>query len=120
MTLLISLLIAVGVLIIGYIAVRIYTRWCSMTDELRYLREDITRLEDRVDSNHEFLKEKLEQEIAKMKLNYDGIWKNIRDLERSIGRLKKWQISINDIFMNQAAPKQEEQKISKSTTRRSK
>jgi hypothetical protein len=42
-----------------------------MADELRYLREDMTRLEDRVASNHQFLKEKLEQETGKMELRAD-------------------------------------------------
>jgi septal ring factor EnvC (AmiA/AmiB activator) len=119
MTLLISLIIAVGAFIIGYIAVKVYTRWRSMTDELRYLREDITMLENRVDSKHKFLKEGLEQEIAKMKLNYDGIWKSIRELEDSIERLKKWQLSINDIFINQEPPEQKEQQTLYHPTKRS-
>jgi uncharacterized membrane-anchored protein YhcB (DUF1043 family) len=42
MTLLISLLIAVGVLIIGYIAVRVYTRWYLMPQKLC---DDISELQ---------------------------------------------------------------------------
>jgi hypothetical protein len=108
--LLVVLGVAVG-LFIAYTIFKVYTRWCSMTDELRYLREDITMLENRVDSNHKFLKEGLEQETAKVKLNYDGIWKSIRELEDSIKRLKKWQLSINDIFINQEPPEQKEQQV---------
>ena len=107
MTLVNWLIIVAGVFLIGYIVVRVYTRWCSMADELRYLRVDMNWLEESIADKHQLLRQKAE----KIELDHDSIWKSIRELKESIERLKKWQISINDIFINREPQEQKEQQI---------
>jgi hypothetical protein len=107
MTLVISLIIAGGVLIIGYIAVMVYIRWRSMADELRKLREDAGEL--RAD-----IHQRLQLAEQKSRLHYDSIYKSLADLQENIERLRGWQLMVDKIVadynaVSQGVPKPQEQ-----------
>jgi uncharacterized membrane-anchored protein YhcB (DUF1043 family) len=94
MTLLI-LLSVIGVLVVGYIAVRVYTRWYSMPQKLR---DDISELQAKLRLS--------EQEAYR---RHDSIWKSLIDLQEDIGRLKEWQLKIDKIIANYNITSQESQ-----------
>jgi hypothetical protein len=83
-----------------------------MAQELRKLREDMAGLKEDAARQQNLLEQKA-------RLNYDSIWKSIRDLEDGIERLKRWQLSINEIFTCQEHKEQKEQQVLYHPTKRS-
>jgi hypothetical protein len=96
------LIIVAGALLVGYIAIEVYTRWYSMAQEIRKLREDVNELRGNINQELRLAKQEAYQ-------RYDSIYKSLADLQEDIGRLKEWQIKIDKIVADYPIASQEPQ-----------